>query len=1032
MFESTFRRVGKFTVKHSKKIIVFWFLILISMAPFSALFLSQTSYDIGGSIVPANSMANLASNIYDKQFLTSAASGASGTGLVIVTNGTDLNDQNNVSTLLDLQNNVSSYLKTVQGFEDISSIFTLENTTLQGFSDGMKIEMNATYALINGTSQAVILINQSANQTLGLLFGIPALYLGTFANVFNGTNLNQAENASYSNTFATVINMSNPVALAYLSTFTYYWNNTVSAASNFSQVMGSAISQSVYNNTTFISTVQSVSQELYYSMISLRQNFTINNFSDQSLFKSYVLNSSLSQIVPGMISNSTTKSFVENTLNTTIPAIVYESFNTSQAAKNSQGLKSLNENLTFRIVAHGVAKSFEYNPVINANTESNIQNYLSYLYTRNATKAADSALKDLPFQKYPVIPAPYVFHQFVGYDNSTTIIIASFTQNASVSVVNQVTSISSHSGVPTTYVAGSSALNQQIESESINGMVRALLIGIVLSVIIVGIFFRSPVAAFIPLSIFGMSAAISMGINGLLYKYILKTSISFITPTLLLILILGLTSDYIVYIMSRYRHEMRKGNKDAVVDAAQWSGHAVFTSGITVALSYIVLWLSNVPIFSDSGLTNAIGVTLSIILANTFLIALLNLAGPKIFWPSKIDSSAKMPFENAMKTVARTVIKNKGKILTIFLISSFLAVYLYSITPTGMDLFSLVPPSSGIQAIVQVNSSFHGDLFSRGYVIMAFASPLVTNVSGKYVYNQTEMSQVTSMEELMIKSSGISQVYGPTYPYGYYISQNLTGIPAVQRDTYYSQINSFIGQKNASYAMISFQLSSIGWGGHASTFLNDFVPKMQQQAGNSYTIYVGGLTQGLNDAQNHTQSAFTSIVPILTVAIFAVLLIQLSSLFTPVRLVLMVLASVVVALSLAYIGIFYILHLPLLIFLPMFTFVTLLAVGLDYDIFMITRVREAVFKGASDEEAIRQSIVENGGVIITLGLLLFATFISLYFSNIGIIQEMGAGLGLGVLIDTFVSWMFFVPTVMLYLKKYNWWPSKMVLKKYKK
>jgi RND superfamily putative drug exporter len=108
----------------------------------------------------------------------------------------------------------------------------------------------------------------------------------------------------------------------------------------------------------------------------------------------------------------------------------------------------------------------------------------------------------------------------------------------------------------------------------------------------------------------------------------------------------------------------------------------------------------------------------------------------------------------------------------------------------------------------------------------------------------------------------------------------------------------------------------------------------------------------------------------------------------------------------------------------LFSFITLLAVGLDYDIFMITRAREAVIKGMSNEEAIRTSVVENGGVIITLGLLLFAIFFSLIFSGIGIIQEIGTGLALGVIVDTFISWPFFVPAIMLIMKRYNWWPSK--------
>ncbi|HLH85822.1 MAG TPA: MMPL family transporter, partial [Thermoplasmataceae archaeon] len=193
----------------------------------------------------------------------------------------------------------------------------------------------------------------------------------------------------------------------------------------------------------------------------------------------------------------------------------------------------------------------------------------------------------------------------------------------------------------------------------------------------------------------------------------------------------------------------------------------------------------------------------------------------------------------------------------------------------------------------------------------------------------------------------------------------------------------------------------------------------------SYQYYIGGLTQGLNDAFSFTLSSFVKMVPILCAAIFVVLFIQLTSLFTPLRLIAMVLASVVISLALSYIALHYYGGLPVLIFLPMFTVITLLAVGLDYDIFMVTRVREEAFKGKEDAEGIRTSLVENGGVIITLGSLLFATFGALAFSDIGIIVEIGVGLALGVLVDTFISWPYFVPTVMLFLKRLNWWPSKL-------
>ena len=623
------------------------------------------------------------------------------------------------------------------------------------------------------------------------------------------------------------------------------------------------------------------------------------------------------------------------------------------------------------------------------------------------------------------MPSDYVFHQFVGYNNATVITILNPQANLNTSQLNHVSKIyGGHlQNIPKTsyYLAGSSALSTQLASESLSGMVKALVIGIVLSVIIVGVFFRSPVAAFLPLAVFGMSAAISISLNALLYKYVIHGSISFITPTLLLILLLGLSSDYVVYIMSRYRRELRKNNDDAAAITTRWAGHAVFTSGITVSLSYVVLWLSNVPIFSDSGITNAIGVIVAVLIANTFLIAVLSRAKNKVFWPNKVGKDEHLPAEISMQKVSNFVINNKGKILVVFLVSALFGTYLYAITPTNMDVFKLVPSSSGIQALDVVNSSFHGDFFDRGFIIMQFSSPVMY---GNNSYNISEVNAITNVEKKLIESSQISQVYGPTFPYGQYTNVTLSDVSANDTSQYRSQINSYIGN-DSRYVIIDFQLKSLAYEHAASTYVNS-LPNLigNQSNGVTYNVYIGGLTESLNNSYSFTSSSFAKMVPILAIAIFIVLLIQISSLLTPIRLIVMVFASVIISLSLAYLALHFYAGLPVLIFLPMFTVITLLAVGLDYDIFMVSRVREEVYKGKTDEEGIKTSITENGGVIITLGTLLFATFGSLAFSGIGIIQEIGIGLAFGVLIDTFISWPFFVPSVMLYLHRFNWWPSK--------
>ena len=574
------------------------------------------------------------------------------------------------------------------------------------------------------------------------------------------------------------------------------------------------------------------------------------------------------------------------------------------------------------------------------------------------------------------------------------------------------------------YLAGSTVANNQLANESIHGLIVALIIGIIISIFIVGIFFRSPVAAFLPFLIFVFSSVIGAGINGLLYKYVFHTTISFITPTLLLILVLGIASDYTVYILARYRSEIRAKNPDAIPESSKWAGHAVFTSGTTVAISYLILWISNIPIFSDAGLTNAIAAIVTIILGNTFLIAILAQWGKKAYWPHKLEESKKLPFEKSMEKVAHVALNNKKKIIVILLVVALGALFIYSTTPTNMDVFELIPASSGVQATTVINSSLHYDLFDPAYVMVNFTAPIMyTNSTGALHFNSTEYNQTLAIENKLASSPYVHSISGPGYPYEQKV--NYTDmVSSIYSGQYKSQTATYIGHNNKSVEIVVY-LSNVAWSNPSANFVNKMPSIVSDVGGPSdYKAYVGGTTEYLNNAYSFTSHSFDNMVPILGITIFIILLIQLASALTPVRLILMVMAAVMMALSITYIIFYYFLHLPVVIFLPLFVFITLLAVGLDYDIFMITKVQENIAKGMDNDEAIKNSIIENGGVIITLGLLLFATFGALYFSGLGIIEEIGVGLALGVLIDTFVSWMFFVPVIMAVMNKYNWWPSK--------
>ncbi len=954
-------------------------------------------------------MAAKAQKYLSEYFPQEASAGSH--SLVVVTTGTNVNSQGVISGFSSVQTGIDGYFRSNGIAGNVTSILTVENSTLTGVTRGAKSELNATYALLHQTNLAISDLNVTLNQTLQMIYGVPSIFLAYYSASNNSSVANSLTLQKLSGT--------NSLVQLYYNTFYGYWNS-----SNMSSEMARAyysINQTINNATSAYYGVSVQNEPLHIISSSLEGNFSLADYAqtgqaDRTHYDAYAYMYILASVLPSLGSNTSVAAFVHGGLNTTLSSFFNDAFYLPQPATPA-GLTAR----TVGLVTYGLESNMNFNPLVSAVSGEVAPYLLKVNNSADLTLLVSGTLLSSGFSGYPFVPSPYVYHQFVGYDNSTTILIVRTSSDLTVAQSNSVSSLirSSLSGITGSryYLTGSEQQSRQLSSSTLTGMVRALVIGIILSVIIVGLYFRSVTAAFLPLLMFAVSAVSAFSVNALLYKYVLHSSISFITPTLLLILLLGLSSDYVVYIMSRFRRELRKGNSNPAIISTRWAGHAVFTSGLTVAVSYMALYVANVPLFSDSGITNAIGVMLAVLVSNTLLVSILNIARSRAYWPSGMEPVDER--KTLMFRVSGFVISNKGKIFAVFLVAAMLSAYLYASTPTNMDVFDLLPSGSGIKAIEVASAGFHGDPFDIGYVIVQLPSP-VTGANG--TFNANEMSQITVIENAIASSSQIRQVQGPTFPYGSYVPYNLSGIPSEYHSAYTSQMKTFIGS-DSRFVRITFELSSLSWRTSASEFVNR-LPAIIHSKAVGASIYIGGLTQGFNDAYTYTSTSFDNLVPVLALAILVVLSLQLSSIFTPARLIFMVLSSVVISLAMTYIVLYYVLHYPLVIFLPMFTVITLLAVGLDYDIFMVTRVREEVMRGRSDQEGITVSIVENGGVIITLGSLLFATFGSLAFSGIGIMEEIGLGLAAGVLVDTFISWPFFVPAVMLYLRKYNWWPSK--------
>jgi RND superfamily putative drug exporter len=1041
LFENIFQKLGRKVSKHSGKVIIAWVVILVIFAPFSIVFFQNVNFNIASNIVSKNSMSYESQSLLSKEFGGNGTSGSSDQ-LIIFANNTDLTDVNVSKIMIHLQDTLESSLANQSGFTGATSIFTELKSGMLLLSNSSQDEFSGALSIAGSVPEIKALVNSSLN----IEYGLPLEYLNVYLETLASTsgNVSASSQAAYNAVKGAI--SSGPAGsiatfqIAYLNSFTKTWNSTLSYDMNKNvsfyymnasivDVFSSSLNESLMaiaaaGNTTLLA--------IFGQMVSINGNFTLFDYLQPAEVSLFLEKQTVSTEVAELSSNSLSISLF-STLNTTAASFTSSIYNLTSYS----GIKSY----VVSLISGSFENLFATNPAYRTNeltlsafinqsvyTASNPTNYSAKLPFQSSKSIVSGWMNNNSISLYPLIPTPYLKSNFVGTKFTSMLLILNFNENFSSSVTsmvdNQTDVVASQIPGSQFLLTSSSSQSTETSSQFTNGLIIALAIGISLSILLIGIFFKSPVAAFLPLLMFMFSASISLGVNGLLYKEVFHAQVSFITPTLLLILILGLTTDYMVYIMSRYRRELKAGNEKAAEVSSKWSGHAVFTSGLTVTLSYIVLWLSNIPIFSDSGFTNAIGVAITILIANTLLIALLSRYGKKIFWPVRYSLEGDIPLENSMKKVANFSVHNKKKIMATLVVLTIASLYLYESTATGLDVFGLLPSNEATQIVQGVNYTFGGDVLDRNYVIIQFNSPIYTNASGNITFNAQEMKALQAIELKVAEQPGVSFIDGPTYPFGYSVPYNLSNISSVNSAIYRSTMLGYIGT-NTDYAQIEITMSNLAWD-PVSSVTTSHLDSNLSALENTYAFkyYMGGTSQGLNDVFSYASSTFMISLPILVIAIFIVLFVQLYAIFTPLRLIIMVLIAVLVALAATYIIIGDILHYALIIFLPIFVVITLLAVGLDYDIFMITRVREEMLKGESTEVAVKRTIEENGGVIITLGLLLFVTFISLSFTGIPIMYEIGMGLALGVLIDTFISWPFFVPVVMLYLHKYNWWPSK--------
>jgi len=591
------------------------------------------------------------------------------------------------------------------------------------------------------------------------------------------------------------------------------------------------------------------------------------------------------------------------------------------------------------------------------------------------------------------------------------------------------------------HLAGEVAINvdQQTKSGTTGNQVELLSALFILVLLL--LIFRSLLAPLITLLPAFLAVAISGPLVGEAAHAGLK--VSQLAQLLLIVLVLGAGTDYGLFLVFRVRENLRDGAdpKDAVRSALTRVGETITFSAATVIAALLSLLVATFQIYSQLGIPLAIGIGTMLLAGLTLLPALLAVFGRAAFWPSKTRAGTGKV--GLWGRIATRVVRRPAVPLVIgVVVFGALAVAVTAYEPGGFG--------GSINAPAGTDSAAGTALLSKHFpATSANPTNLVYKLS-QPAWNDT--GPIAAATSQLAASSLFTGVTGPLNPAGVTLTAaqyrslhttlgnpaNLPAVPAGGSSITLAEYEAY--RATAQYVSpdgrtIQYE-TGLKAGDPSTTAALKAVPSIRTEAATvaktlgASQYGVGGEAPAFYDISAISDSDLLRVFPVAIVVIGLLLCIVMRSLIAPLYLIASVGLSFAAALGLSVI-IFIQLggNTGLTFILPFLMFIFLLALGEDYNILVMSRIREEAHH-LPLREAVAKAVGATGTTVTSAGLVLAGTFS--VFAIVGgrssggsQIVDVGVGLALGILMDTFIVRTILVPCTVVLLGRWNWWPSKL-------
>jgi RND superfamily putative drug exporter len=529
-------------------------------------------------------------------------------------------------------------------------------------------------------------------------------------------------------------------------------------------------------------------------------------------------------------------------------------------------------------------------------------------------------------------------------------------------------------------------------------------------------------------------------------------SVSQIASLLLIVLVLGAGTDYALFLMFRVREEMRTGLAchEAIITAVGRVGETIsFSAGILIA-ALLSLSTASFSLYSGLAAPLAIAIALMLVAGLTLLPALLAIAGPVAFWPSSVRPGAGRP--GWWGPVCARIVRRPVATLAVGLVLfGALAVASAGYVAAGFGGAVTGPSGSdSAQGNASVAGHFPQTAVNPTVIVLRLRQPVwaaaaavaaaehelaadsvFTAVSGPFDANGTALTAA--------QYARLHAAYGPPRA----VSASAAAVPRSQLAAYeaYRASGSYV---SADGGTISFA-ASLAAGAPASTAAALAIPAVRADAARAArtagaaAFGVTGQAAFTSDVAQLSDSDLRTVIPIAIAVIAVLLAVVMRSLIAPLYLIVSVVLSYFSALGLTVLVFIKAAGQPGLTFiLPFLLFMFLLALGEDYNILVMMRIREEAQR-LPLADAVSRALHVTGTTVTSAGLVLAGTFGVLAVvgsgsagtQNVRTIVDVGVGLALGILMDTFLVRTLLVPSAAVLIGRWNWWPSRLTFTTYK-